>query len=183
MMASSKVKKLALIAAGIFIFFLILLGITLLESLKDRGVSDGGTFPTPTLVEIRRKQEPLIERYEEEGSKKLLNYLKTRPTPSLPSDSQTKARLIKEIPGGSTIITSNATFKIEYVEGPETFEVEIKTVEFDKAKNEAVGFLKSQGFSEEGICKLPVVFYLNYEVSLEMATGAKKLNPIPDFCL
>ncbi len=183
MMESNKIKRIVLIVAGIFIFFLILLGVTILESLKSREVLDRESFPTPTLVEINRQQTPLVERYEKEGSKKLLNYLKTRPTPSLPSDSQTKARLIKEIPGGSTIITSNATFKIEYVEGPETFEVEIKTVEFDKAKNEAVGFLKSQGFSEEGICKLPVVFYLNYEVSLEMATGAKKLNPIPDFCL
>lgn len=183
MMESNKIKRILLIVAGIFIFFLILLGITILESLKNREMLDRESFPTPTLVEINRQQTSLIERYEKEGSKKLLNYLKTRPTPSLPSDSQTKTRLIREIPDGSTIITSNTSFKIEYVEGPETFEVEVKTIEFDRAKNEAIEFLKSEGLSEDGICKLPVIFYLNYDVASEMTTGAKKLNPIPDFCL
>jgi hypothetical protein len=73
-------------------------------------------------------------------------------------------------------------YAVEYLSAPDEFMVEIKTTDIQKAKADTVGWLESQGLSSDGICKLPVVFYLNYEVAQGLRGTNTVFSPLPPGC-
>jgi hypothetical protein len=176
-------KKIAIAGLGVVIFILILLGVTFLESLKNRDAIEQETTPTPARTTTQRRiQDPLVN-YNKKSSDKLLEIVESRPTPGAPSDKNLRAQLISELDNQSGIIQNTASYRLEYVASPDSFEVEIKTSEITKAKDEAILYLKTRGFTEDGICKLPLMFYVNHEVAKNMKSGEDEFNQIPDFCL
>lgn len=176
-------KKIAVIGLGIVFFVLILLGVTFLESLKNRGVDDTATQPSPTPSANQRQiRDPLVE-YDGASSDKLLEIVKSRPTPIEARDKNLRAILISELGNQSGVMQNTESYRLEYVKTPDSFEAEIKTTEITKAKNEVVAYLKSRGFTEDGICKLPLMFYLNFDTAKSVKNTGEEFGQIPDFCL
>lgn len=114
-------------------------------------------------------------------SDKLLEIVKTRPTLST-NDSQIKAKLITSLNNQSGILNQTNTYILEYVKTPNVFQIEILVTDFDKAKTDAVDWLESKGFSFEGICKLPVMFYLSKDVANQLRDQNIKFDPLPEGC-
>jgi hypothetical protein len=51
---------------------------------------------------------------------------------------------------------------------------------FEAAKKEAVDWLKTQGLSQEGVCNLPLMFYVSDKTTNQ--TGGETFNPLPPGC-
>lgn len=175
-------KRIFAIGTGIFLFILILIGITFLESLKNGGedTSTESPSPTSTASNERKIDDPVVE-YSKESTDKLLVVVTTRPTPGLTADKTLRSQIISELDGNSGIINSTNSYRLEYVKAPNDFEAEIITTQISKAKEDVISFLRQKGFSDEGICKLPLMFYLNFEIAKSIPDN-EKFGPYPDFC-
>lgn len=173
-------KRVLIIGFGLLIFLLIILGVTFLESLK------GGSIPPPSQPAsptVFPSEGGAKVKYNKDSSDRLLEIVESRPTPVELDDSTLREQLIEELGNNSGITVETQSFKLEYVRAPDSFEAEIKTTEVNRAKNEAIDYLKTRGFSEDGICKLPLVFYLNFEVAKNLSDPGIEFSPMPDFCL
>ncbi|MBI2011469.1 hypothetical protein HYS91_01740 [Candidatus Daviesbacteria bacterium] len=119
--------------------------------------------------------------YESPKTKKLLDRLENRQTLSS-LDQAAKDSLLSSIGNQSSILITTSTFKVEYVKAADEFMVEILTTDIDLAKEETVSWFKEQGFSDEGICQVPAVFYLNFEVSNKLRGSGYKFDPMAPGC-
>ncbi|MCL5439145.1 MAG: hypothetical protein M1268_04115 [Patescibacteria group bacterium] len=99
------------------------------------------------------------------------------------NDLAIKNTLINSLGGKSGSLFSNSDFIIEYAKVLGIFQVQILTENITSAKKQAVDWLKRQGMTDDGICKLPVVFYLNFDVAQKMEGEGKTLDPLPDNCI
>src|SRR5205823_6339273 len=119
--------------------------------------------------------------YDQNQKNKMIDTITNRP--SIPSsDSDIKTNIINSLGNDSGIIyTSPNEFRIDYVKSPDLFQIEILTTDFTKAKVDAVAWFTSQGSSQEAICKLPVTFYLNFDIKQKLPQGTV-FNPLPDGC-
>lgn len=175
-------RRALIIGFGIILFLLILLFVTFLESLKNTTGEETITNKiTPTTPAQRVVRDPLVD-YNDTSTDKLLDIVDTRPTPLLQRDVTIRNQIVSALNNGSGVIQTTEDYRLEYVKSPNSFEAEIKTIEIDRAKEGVISYLKSRGLSEDGICKLPLMFYLNYEVAKNVDNN-KEFSPIPDFCL
>lgn len=71
---------------------------------------------------------------------------------------------------------------MEYLSAPNTFEVQLKQYPINPGKEEAYNYLRLRGLTDEGICKLPLMFYLTPEVSSSLRANNDTFNPYPEFC-
>ena len=125
---------------------------------------------------VATKTNPPVT-YEKESTDRMLDLVDNRRDLS-PSDMNVKEKLKKLL---KTPKTTN-TYTIEYVSNPDEFMVEILTIDMNTAKEESVAWLKSQGLSEQGVCNLPVVYYLNYNVAQNLRDMNVKFNPLAPGC-
>ena len=116
-------------------------------------------------------------QYDTEKSDKMLLILKNRPTLS-PSDKAIRDQLISS----PNPIIKTKEFSMEYIPTPDQFQVEILSPDVSQAKANAVAWLTDKGLSKDGICYLPITFYLNYDVSENLRGQDTKFNPIPEGC-
>lgn len=144
-----------------------------------------------TFGEIGSGQKPIIQptnvsetrpkvKYEQGSLGKSLIKLTSR-TPLSPSDTSTKQKLIDIASANSGLIDKTKLYSIEYIRAIDDIEVEILTTDIDQAKTQAVDYLKTQGLSDQGMCNLPVRFYLNYVVTKEISPSVV-FNPLPPGC-
>lgn len=170
---------------GIIIF----LGIIILSVVSKE---DQPTAPTPTgtitqtrglIPTTEQKQKTPDIQYSQDGTDVLIETAKNRPTPSIPSDREVRATLVASVNGASGIVYQSPLVKISYVKTPDDFESEIFGDNIAASKEDAVTWLKSKGLTEEGICKLPIFFYLSPQTRSEIKKTGETFNPIPDFCL
>jgi hypothetical protein len=115
--------------------------------------------------------------YEKESTDRMLDLVDNRRKLSS-SDLRVKEKLKKLL---KTPKTTN-TYTIEYVSNPDEFMVEILTIDMNTAKEESVAWLRNQGLSEQGLCNLPVVYYLNYNVAQNLRDMNIKFNPLAPGC-
>jgi hypothetical protein len=169
---------------GVLIFIGILLIVMALQGLKNKpsNQNEEGIFPTITSTQQGgQKDNNSSLHYDKKGVEKLLLDATTRPTPSQ-SDTQLRQQLIQELNEKSGTLLQTPDFNLEYVKAPNDFEVEIKTTNVSQAKLDAISYFKDKGFSNDGICKLPLMFYLNSTVAQSYRQTNQTFNPIPDFC-
>lgn len=171
-------RKFLIIGLGIVVFLGIIFLVMFLENLKT---SDESFPPIPTPVIGQRSPSPAVN-YDKEAVEKLLENVTTRPTPTEERDVQIRARFIQELEGKSGYIRQTTDYNVSYVLSPDDFEAEIKTFNVDEAKTEIINFFRESGMSEDGICKLPLVFFLSPNVSQQLRGSEVKFSPIPDFC-
>lgn len=175
-------KKILVIGLGILILCAGILLVFFLETLKQAPPQPEDT-PTPTNTPQGQEANtnPPID-YDNQSTETLLRTVTNRPTPSSTDDSRIRQLLITGLNGTSGVISETATYTLEYSQAPDSFSSEIKTMNINQAKLETINYLKSRGLSEEGICKLPLFFYLNYKISQEYSNSGQTFSPIPDFC-
>lgn len=166
-------RKIIIIIAGIALFALILVAITLLESLKNSPETNT-PLPTPTPI-----QNPT---YDTSAAQKMLELLKEKPTPSA-TDAQIRDSITNTLTNGVSTVFETALVRVDYVKGPNDFEGEILTADIESAKQQAIGFFRGKGMTNDGICKLPLVFFPSVLIRQEIAQSNMSFSPLPDFCL
>lgn len=143
------------------------------------------TTPGPTTIHtteaVKKPQTnpPLL--YNGETSKKMIEKLKNR-TPLSTKDDTTKKRIIAGIKGKSTVLITAPTFRVEYIRGPDVFMAEIRTTDIGKGRLDAKNWFISQGFTPQGACELPVVYYLNYATAQQMRGFNMTFSPLAPGC-
>lgn len=129
------------------------------------------------------QQETIKPFYDPTQTEKGLDYFSNRKSLSQ-QDQKAKENLFKKLGEGEAtigVLYSTDNFKIEYIPAPNDFEVEIKTTSIALAKNEVSSWFKSFGFTEEGICNLPVFFYLGPGVREQLLPNTV-FSPLPPGC-
>lgn len=159
--------KIVLGIIGLILLFVV--GLSFQKLVLERGAND-----TPINI-VPQNNPPVL--YNTEKSEQLERIFQTRPALSAP-DKFAKDKLIQK----PNPLFETEEFYIEYLSAPDEFMVEIKTKEIGKAKEEVEAWFVQQGFSTDGICKLPVVFYLNYEVAESLRGVDMEFDPLPLGC-
>lgn len=121
-----------------------------------------------------------VVNYEPESLGKALIKLTTR-EPLSPSDTKAKAKILGNINDVSGVITQNDSFTIQYVKSMDDFEIEINSKDVDRTKIAAENYLINQGFTRQGLCNLPVRFYLGAFAADNFSKNSQ-FNPLPSGC-
>lgn len=171
-----KILKLFLIAT-IIIFLVIILLVFNNKLLKPKKTPS----PLPTPTPVKSVFPTIIQKVVDKPgtSEKLIEIVKKR-EPLENKDQEIRKKLISSLGNKSGIIDSNSYYTIEYVKAPDTFQTEIKTTDAQAAKEKATNWFLSQGFSKEGICKLPLFFYLDSNTKSKLNNF--EFNPLPEGC-
>lgn len=158
-----------LLAAVLTVIFIILAIIITIGEVKSPGKPQAPP-QTNTVESVKYKAGSLGKAFD-----KLTNRV-----PLSTSDQIAKNKLISQA-GKSGIIKKTESYSIEYVAPMDDFEIEILSTNIEAVKKEAESYLKSQGFSKEGLCDLPVRFYLNFNVRSSLPQGTV-FNPLTEGC-
>lgn len=164
-------QKNNLIMAGVVVIALIIIAVVGVLSPRK-------TVQEPAITEtnISPKDNPPVT-YDTEQTKKMIRILKERPVLSS-SDMAIRDRLKSyENP-----VKITGDYSIEYLSAPNEFQVEIRTVDIVNAKTGALNWFKAQGLSTEGICRLPVIFYINYDIANQLRSLNIIFDPLPPGC-
>lgn len=134
--------------------------------------------PSPFLPDLKPST---LSAYDLDSLEKDFQRIEKR-QPLSEADAKTKTKLIDSLGNRSEILVNNNLYQIEYVKSADSFMVEIKTSDIEQAKKGAVNWFVKQGLSKNGVCNLPVVFYLNSKVGDELEKENIKFNPVPEGC-
>lgn len=166
-MISNKLK--ITITVGIILFILVL--IILSVSPKKNQTSQPANTTSPVKPPVAYKQGSLQKAVDLTIHKKPLSI----------ADTAVKQRLIHLQPEGTSVYRSTNLF-LFYVTAFDRFDVEIETTDIATAKKEAENWLQQQGMSQDGICNLPLTFYVNYSIAQRLQGTGIVFNPLPDEC-
>ncbi len=104
----------------------------------------------------------------------------TSRTPLSSQDLVAKENLLKIIDSFG-LIYQTSNYSIKYVRSMDDVEIEILTENVELAKTEAENYLLSQGFSQNGLCNLPVRFYVGTAVRKKLPEWFL-FNPLAKGC-
>lgn len=130
---------------------------------------------SPEANTIQANGGPLT--YDQEKTKRKNELLKNR-APLSTSDQISKEEEIKT----PNPLKTTDMYKIEYLPSLDEFQVELTTIRINTAKADAVAWFKSQGFSDEAICKLPVVFTIDNRDAESLRGMNIIFNPLAPGC-
>lgn len=187
-------KKTLIFGAILGIFILVLALITLLSAPAEppgpgpSPISSRKPVPTPILPTPVEK--PLLEPktttsfpqiFEKDSVEK--NYQRIiNKQPLTANEQEIKSRLLQTTRGESGLIDETDLFRVEYLKSADYFMVQITNNQVVQAKKSATGWFLDQGFSQEGVCNLPVVLYLTTNVRDYLEQNNLKFSPIPEGC-
>jgi hypothetical protein len=136
---------------------------------------------SPTIAPTAQTNPPVS--YDTQAQKKLLNNVLNRQQ-LITTDTTAKQQILTLLPQGqdSGTLYSSENVQIEYIHGPDLFQAEILTTNIVEAKTEATAWFRKQGMSQEGICKLPLMFYLNWNVANLLRDTHITFSPLPSNC-
>lgn len=167
------IKKLAWIIGSLAVVIIIIIAYNVLSNLKKE-------TPPTTVQQPHTTPSPTIDT---SYGQKLKKTLSERPTPIITSDTQVRQSLINKLNGNTGDLTETPSFRLRYLKSANHFEATITSMPVNQAKNEVVSYLESQGLTEDGICKLPLIFFAGEEILSELRNTNIPFYPIPDFCL
>lgn len=93
-----------------------------------------------------------------------------------------KTKLISSLNNSSGVVYTSPTVKISYIASPDLFQSEILSADDTAAKQEAVNWMLSQGFTQDDLCKLPFSFFLGPVSSQKYLNSNNAFNPLPEGC-
>lgn len=111
---------------------------------------------------------------------KALDVLRDRPVLSQ-KDKAAKNKIINTL-AKQKYSKTYRDYEIEYIKSADEFLVGINGLNTQKAKYWASMWFKLNGISDQGLCRLPVVFYLKPIVSRQLRPLNIQFEPIPDNC-
>jgi len=136
-------------------------------------------IPAPSSKEILPNSPPKLT-YPKDKIDKMLNMVDNR-TPLTTSDQAIRNRIIASIGSSSGTLFETPRYTIEYVQAPDSFMVEVKTIDIQQVKSDAVKWFTDQGVSTEGTCYFPIVFHSTIPLDVLPPTPLI-FNPIPEGC-
>lgn len=145
------------------------------------------TYSHPTPIQLNQTSiphtNPMLHNLDIKAASQLVTREEQR-TPLSQADIQAKNQILKLLPSGQnygTVYSSN-NIDIEYVQSLDLFDVNILTPNVASAKKEAENWFKKQGMSQQGICNLPLGFYLSPAVANLLQNTNFIFSPLPDGC-
>lgn len=161
---------------GLILFtLLLLLGL----SFFNKPSTPGNPLPTPSKAEVKPNAPPKLS-YPKDKVDRMLKLVEKR-TPLHPSDQAIRNRLIASLGSASGTLYETSRFKIEYVKDPDSFMVEVRTIDIQDINKDATKWFRDQGISADGICRFPIVFYPNIPLDI-LPSVPLTFNPIPEDC-
>lgn len=176
-----QIKKtfLLIFVLGTITLVLFFIGLFLLQK------SNNVTQTTPSTT-IYPSSTPIENVYPEKlnitpkNVEKSLDRFSNR-TPLSQSDLDAKNRLVSSMGSASGTLFQTKDFRIDYVKTPDDIEVDILSKNLSSAKTDAVNWLLQQGLSVQGICNLPVNFFIDFQVKNALPAGTV-FDPNPPNC-
>jgi hypothetical protein len=162
-----KHYKIILVSIGFILLFIV--GLSFEKLILESGRNG---LQTP----IVPQDNPAVQ-YNAEKSKQLHEVFTSRPALT-ENDKAARQKLTQK----KNPLVEADLFTIEYLSAPDEFMVEIRTADIERAKAGTMEWLQDQGLTPDGICKLPVVFYLNYDVAQSLRGTNTEFNPLPPGC-
>lgn len=172
-------------------YFVILLAVIMLIitfsiayiSFTHKSIPATTTTPLPIIAPSVISTSPMPVILDNAAESRLSKILTQRPTLS-PQDSQQKTTMLTTILHGnnSGILFRNDDVQLEYVQSADMLMAEIKTTSIVQAKADTIDWLHNQGFSQSGICDLPVMFYLDPGVTQQLQGQDVIFSPLPNGC-
>lgn len=175
-------KKTLFLILGLVVIIIVLFLLSLFSA------PDQTLTPTPspsTFSNPRLPAEPLTSEkdkaYRTQDLEKDFKRLTEKQTLA-GQDLVIRNRLLSSLNGASGYLAQTDKYRIEYVKSPDLFMVEILSIDAENAKVDAENWFRDQGLSKQGICGLPVSFYLNSQVLRFFEENNIFFNPIPEGC-
>lgn len=177
-------NKLILVISTLALLFIIVLGIIFMMQKASRQ-NNNSSYSQPTPISGNQTLQitpvkPPVE-YQKGSIDREVNAITDRRAMSS-SDTATREKLIQITGGVSGILTQSNNYTIKYVKPLDVFESEIISTDITGAKREVIAWFENQGISGDGICKLPVTFYLNRTTAEQLHGKGIIFNPLPDGC-
>lgn len=178
-------KLIFFISSGIAVLLIVILFFVFQFISSPRNTQPVNNFSLPTPVPLGLKTIPSQSRpnlkYSRQKTDELLNKAKIRQALS-PEGEVAKIKLISGLGNTSGRVFVNENITIDYMSSPDLFQGEILSNNISGAKQEAVNFMLSTGFSPSDVCYLPLSFYLNSKISSELKKSNIIFNPLPEGC-
>ena len=153
-------KQYYLLITVVLVCFVSLLAIWIIFSSTQSLTSSQVIYPTPTLVPLVIPNHQVVPTLSIADTK-LLHLIENRQQLSQ-QDQVAKRQIITNLGNLSGSPVTTKTFRVDYIEAGDLFQVELLTSNVQQDENDALEWFFSQGFTKDGICKLPVTFYVNY---------------------
>lgn len=137
--------------------------------------------PTPTLVPSPTTVKQVL--FDKESEMLLLDKLINRETLA-ENDAAVKSRILTNLPAGKTsgVVYQSGIVRVEYILPVDEFKAQILSTSIDQAKKDAVQWFQQQGMSAQGICALPLNFYLQTNVARYLKENQIVFNLLPNEC-
>lgn len=186
-------KKLTLVYIGVPIIFMIvvfLVAFTIYNRVSNpKSNTLSPTPPVPSLSPSENQgssvppsnstNPPVL--YDTNAVEKLNALVENRQTLSA-QDQKARNTILNSIGNTSGVFYTSDKVVIDYVKTADQFQVEILSTDITGAKQDAVNWFLSKGMSKEGLCKLPLNFYLNWDIAQKLRGQVTNFNPLPDGC-
>jgi hypothetical protein len=145
-------------------------------------ISDIPSEATPTAAVQPPDQaaQPPVE-YKTDAIERMMEKLMNK-VPLSEADEKVKQNILSGINYESAILQKSDGYQVEYVSPPGQFMVEIQTRDIARVKKEVKDLFLLQGFSEQAICDLPVIFYINWDLAQQMRSLRIKFSPLAEGC-
>lgn len=147
-----------IIIGSIIISVILIVTIVIFAITRDGVDAPQKPTPTPPRVLITPATQPIVD-YQDSDQEKAIDYIKNRKELE-EQDASVRAKFISDLNGQSGIVHSTSTYQIEYLRAPNAFMVAVQSTQVDSVKQEVQAWLLGQGLSSDGICRLPITFYL-----------------------
>lgn len=97
-------------------------------------------------------------------------------------DQQSKTKLIASLGNKSGVLHQTSTYTIQYIKAADRVLISIENNDTDQVKKDSMAWLESQGLSLQGVCNLPIEFYLDTQVAEYFQQQNKQFDPLPPGC-
>ena len=171
-------QDLVVVVFAIILLSIIVCIVIILSSSHTPTTTSAGTTPSIT---VSPSVTPLP--YNAAAGSRLAQKLLNRKALSQ-QDTAVKDTTLNTILHGynSGVVYKTPDVQIEYMQSLDIFMAEILTPNIANAKTEANAWFINQGFSQQAICNLPVMFYLSPEVNQQLQGTSVVFSPLPDNC-
>jgi hypothetical protein len=168
---------------GIIIAVFVLTIIIIFSFMSHRSQTPNtNSTATPTIVPLNNSSQPTSPiKLNEVSVWKIAEMLMNPPTLGA-NDESIKNTILAPLNGlaGNLYTTPNVT--VFYLPSIKEFGAKIETTNIPLAKKEAVDWFKSKNMSQQGICHLPLEFYLNYTAQNYLESQKIVFDPLPPGC-
>ena len=132
------------------------------------------------ITEVNRPADSIINY--ESGTQSRLFKLLTEERSLSETNSKTREKITSSIPEKSGTLLLSERVRLDYLATPDFFQAEILTTDVAVAKQEVISWFLSKGISKEGICDLPIMFYLGQVPTEELIKSRGTFSPLAPGC-